>query len=127
MEFKLEEQTRGARNGRPTAASSGSGSEVRVQERAWLTKIREELDDYYGSMEKFFENDPADNMAQISSIGARLSHIRALLQRSGSQPATSLRTKEVDPLIEALEFQFKIHSRVVSLAELEYKMAGGAN
>ena len=104
-----------------------NGSTPATEERIWLQSVRQELDDYCVAMEKFATSDPATVMADISSIHARLVGIRVALQRSGSQRANSLRTREVDPLIDALEFQFKCSSRIIALADQEWRMAGGAN
>lgn len=95
------------------------------QDREWLSALRVELDDYCVRLGQFAGADPADVLAIISSIHARLSHLRVQLYRNGSQRAKSVRTQEIDPLIEALEFQFKCASRIISLSEQEWRMAGG--
>lgn len=109
------------------AATSNGSSVAHGEERSRLTSLRDEIDIYLRTIESFATSDPADVMAQISSIHARLVGIRIGLQRSNSQRATAFRTKEVDPLIEALEFQFKVSSRIIALAEQEWKIAGGAS
>lgn len=108
------------------SASNGS-SAVPGEERTWLSSLREEIDGYVTTLESFATSDPADVLAQIASIHARLVGIRIGLHRSSSQRANAFRTKEVDPLMEAVEFQFKISSRIIALAEQEWKIAGGAN
>lgn len=119
MELTLEEPSR---NGGTTHKSDDHAID-----RDQLSAFRDELDDYLARIRGFENADPAHVMAMISSIHARLAHIRVQLVRSGSQRASVLRTKEVDPVMEALEFQFKVHSRIISIAELELKMAGAAS
>jgi hypothetical protein len=52
--------------------------------------------------------------------------MRAQLQRSNTQRSTALRSREVDPLRDELDLQFKIHSRRIALMEWEARLAGGA-
>lgn len=101
--------------------------QAKDQDRSWLDDYRQELDGYYGTLQSFATSDPADVLAQISSIHARLVGMRAALVRSTSQRANGFRTREIDPMIEALEFQFKCASRIIALAEQEWKIAGGAS
>jgi hypothetical protein len=70
--------------------------------------------------------DPSDVLARISGIAGRLAEIRAQLYRLNTQRCTALRTREVDPLREDLDLQFRIHSRRIALLEWELKLSGGA-
>ena len=116
MELELEQ----SRNGKSSVAEQ-------PDERGWVTELRAELDGYLLLMQGFATADPGKVMESISSMHARLIQIRVMLQRSGSQRVSGFRTREVDPVIEALEFQFKVHSRIISTTEMEWKMAGGAS
>lgn len=88
--------------------------------------LRDELSGYYERLKKFRDTEPDSVLIEISGISARLTEMRAVLQRQGNANANSLRTKEVDPLIEALDFQFKIHSRLLSVRQLDWEMTRGA-
>lgn len=83
-----------------------------------------ELDDIYELLPKFPTYEPDQVLLLISGWLARLTGIRAELQRSETTRANKLRTKEVDPLIDALDQQFKIHSRLIAMRELDFKVSG---
>lgn len=102
--------------------SNGSG---RLQPNVIAPGIEAELDDMRARVTGFCDADPADVLATISGIAGRLAEIRAGLLRGNTQRATQLRTREVDPLREDLELQFKIHSRRIALLEWELKLSGG--
>lgn len=94
-------------------------------ERTAMQRFRLELDAYYDDILQYSGMEPDQVLISISGISARLLGIRADLQRSGTARATKFRTSEVDPLLEHLEMQFRIHSRLLSARELDFKMAGG--
>ncbi len=94
-------------------------------QKDWITNYQVELDAYFTVMNQFNMLDPVEVMQQLSSFTARASEIRATLVRVDSRRSTAFRTREVDPFIEECDRQFKIHSRLQSLRELEWKMAGG--
>lgn len=84
-----------------------------------------ELDDMRGQVTHFGDMDPADVLAAISGIAGRLAEIRSHLYRDNSQRCSQLRTREVDPLRDDLDLQFKIWSRKIALMEWELRMSGG--
>lgn len=83
-----------------------------------------ELDDIYANLPGFPGMEPDQVLLMCSGWLARLTGIRADLQRAGTTKANALRTKEIDPLIDALDQQFKIHSRLISMRELDFKITG---
>lgn len=85
-----------------------------------------ELDQMRATIIKFVDMDPAEVLTEISGISGRLAEMRAMLQRSNSQRCTALRTREVDPLRDELDLQFRVWSRKIALMEWELKMSGGA-
>lgn len=87
--------------------------------------LEAELDDMRAKVCRFPEEDPADVLATISGLAGRLAELRAQLYRDNSQRAAQLRTREVDPLRDDLDLQFKIHSRRIALLEWELRMSGG--
>jgi hypothetical protein len=91
-----------------------------------LVRVRAELDRYYADITTYEQLEPDQVLISISGITARLVGIRAELQRSNSHRAGHLRTAEVDPLLEHLDLQFKIHSRLVSCRQMEWEMTRGA-
>ena len=85
-----------------------------------------ELDQMRAQVAQFTEKDPDEVLLTISGLSGRLAEIRAQLQRSNSQRCTALRTREVDPLREELDLQFRVWSRRIALMEWEAKLSGGA-
>lgn len=101
--------------------SAHSTSPSRSNVDAW----RDELDGFLSMMQQWSQIDPGTVMMQISSIAARLIEIRSNVVRSENRTLQAFRTKELDPLLDQVEFQFKIHSRRVSSMSLEWDMAKG--
>lgn len=93
---------------------------------ALYSTVEAELDDMRAQVRRFPDEDPADVLMAISGLSGRLAEIRAWLYRDNSQRCTQIRTREVDPLREDLELQFKIFSRRIAVMEWELKLAGGA-
>lgn len=119
----------GAPPRRPSPPPAPPGAPTRprpVLVRSGHETERGELDTYYEQIKGFRDQEPDSVLVIISGISARLTGMRADLQRQGSASANSLRTKEVDPLIDALDFQFKIHSRLLSVRQLDWEMTRGA-
>lgn len=122
-EITLEE---GSRNGsvpvlpRPTVGAGVSGDE-----RSVIQGYIAELDVYYEALKAFAEQEPDMVLQQVAAFSGRLCEIRARLQRIGSTRANQFRTREVDPLMEQLDFQFRIASRQMSFREFEFKASGG--
>jgi hypothetical protein len=84
-----------------------------------------ELDGMRARIVGFVDEDPSDVLAAISGVSGRLAEMRAQLQRSNSQRASALRVKEVDPLREELDLQFRVWSRRIAVMEWELRLAGG--
>lgn len=92
---------------------------------ALLHTYMPELEQMRATIMAFRGMDPADVLTEISGISGRLAEIRANLQRNNSQRCTALRTREVDPLREELDLQFRVWSRKIALLEWELRMSGG--
>jgi hypothetical protein len=115
--------------GQTFTASNGNGAytgPARSQQAAGLyAQVETELDEMRARVRSFPDQDPSDVLMVISGVAGRLAEIRAWLYRDNSQRCTQLRTREVDPLREDLELQFKLFSRRIALMEWELKMSGG--
>lgn len=109
----------------PTPSVTSGSVPVNGDERAALQALRDELDGYYKAVKTFSEQEPDVVLQQIAGYSARLCELRALLQRNGSIKANQFRTREVDPLMEQLDFQFKIASRLLSAREFDFRLSGG--
>jgi uncharacterized small protein (DUF1192 family) len=90
-----------------------------------LLRVRAELDQYHAEILNYAQMEPDQVMISVSGISARLTGIRAEISRTGTQWANRLRTSEIDPLLAQLDFQFRVHSRLLSVRELDQRMAGG--
>lgn len=86
---------------------------------------RHELDAYYGVMREFAQMDVTDVLMALSSFSARAAEMRSYLVRRDDRRANALRTKEIDPFLEEVERQFRIHSRLQAVRELEARLVGG--
>lgn len=109
---------------RTTAALKETPPAVR-RPSALVDGYEAELDEMRARVSQLPNEDPADVLATLSGIAGRLAEIRAQLHRDNSQRCTQLRAREVDPLRDDLELQFKIHSRRIALMEWELRLSGG--
>jgi hypothetical protein len=99
---------------------------ARAQQAAgFYVQVEAELDDMRKQVRAFPDQDPSDVLMAISGIAGRLAEIRAWLYRDNSQRCTQIRTREVDPLRDDLDLQFKLHSRRIALMEWELRLSGG--
>lgn len=96
-----------------------------AHDRDMVVGFMAELDAMRATITDFPKQDPSDILAGIAGIAGRLSEIRAQLYRSNSNRCTALRTREVDPLREDLDLQFRVWSRKIALLEWELKMSTG--
>lgn len=117
-------QAASPRNGSP-AAGQFSAPARQQQAAGFYSQTEAELDDMRAQVRGFPDQDPSDVLMAISGIAGRLAEIRAWLYRDNSQRCTQIRTREVDPLREDLDLQFKLFSRRIALLEWELRMSGG--
>lgn len=94
-------------------------------ETATLTAYKAELDHFRSLVAGFENDDPGDILPVISGIAGRVAEIRADLVRVNTPRCARLRTTEVDPFREDLDFQFRLWSRKIALLEWELRLAGG--
>lgn len=105
---------------------SGIEPEVRADPtKDWITGFQNELDAYYEVMQLLNKMDPSEVMQKLSSFSARASEMRSQLVRVDSRRSNAFRTREVDPFLLECDRQFKVHSRLQSFREFDWKMAGG--
>ncbi len=104
----------------PPAAAPTSGNGDR------LAALRAEIDGYHARIRSFERLETAEVFLQMSGISARMCEVRAQLFRSTSRHADRLRREEVDPLVEELDRQFRLHSRVEAIRQIDARLAGVA-
>jgi hypothetical protein len=121
--FRVEDA--GGRNGVHVKGSLKPPDRTQ-QATGFYGQTEAELDDMRAQVRRFPDQDPSEVLMTISGIAGRLAEIRAWLLRDNSQRCTQIRTREVDPLRDDLELQFKLFSRRIALLEWELKLSGGA-
>lgn len=86
----------------------------------FVAAAREEIDDYFVGLKKLGSWEPAEVFLWLSGVTARLVELRTICWRSESRRLTALRSREIDPLIDECERQFRFHSRVQSCRQIEF-------
>lgn len=94
-------------------------------ESVLIATYQAELDDARARISAFETYEPSEVLGTISGIAGRVAEMRANLYRLNTQRCAALRTREVDPLREDLELQFRVWSRKIALMEWEFKVSGG--
>ena len=87
--------------------------------------VSTEIDDYLRLIQTFGSCEPDEVLRQVSAVSARLTYLRIQLIREGNQRANRVRTQELDPLMDNLDMQFKIASRLLTVRQLDWDMAKG--
>lgn len=107
------------------APSLETRTPVRNSEAQFIDACRSELDSYWGTIRKFQYMDITEVLLSISAFSARAAELRSMLMRSEGRKSNAFRTREIDPFLDHCELQFRIHSRLQSIREMEFKMSGG--
>jgi hypothetical protein len=90
-----------------------------------IERLRAEIDGYHRQLRGLNAMDTSEVLQTLSAISARISELRVQLNRRPERQATAIRLKELDPLHEEIDRQFKFHSRLLSVREMEAKTMGG--
>lgn len=89
---------------------------------SWGTEIAKS----YGTMQEFIFMDPTDVFRHLSQFSARASEMRSQIGITEGRKEAQFRIKIIDPFIEECERQFKLHSRIQAIREMDARLAGGA-
>lgn len=87
---------------------------------------RIELAAYFSEMQDFQGMPPEDVFMRLSAFSARASEIRFHITQTENRRHQAFRTQCVDPFLDECDRQFKIHSRIQSTREMEFRISGGA-
>jgi hypothetical protein len=90
-----------------------------------LSGPKAELQTYREELMRLIDQEPGYAFQRLAGISARLAEIRAQLYRQNNRAADALRTREVDPLVDTLEFVFKALSRAQAVREMEFRLSAG--
>lgn len=87
--------------------------------------VRAEIDKIALGLQDLPARDLAEVLLYLASSSARLGEVRLQLVRSDQRWAQGLRTKELDPMMELLKFQFQVYSRITAVRQQELDLLGG--
>lgn len=92
-----------------------------------IDDVRSEIDDAWGDIREFYQEEPDDVMRMCSGHMARLGEISKDIRRiESSAPALKrLRAQELEHTIDELWKQYQIASRLQSVREMDWKMTAG--
>lgn len=92
-----------------------------------IDSVRKEIDDAFADMKSFHNLEPDEVMRMCGGHSARLQEIRVQINRIEvvARQWKPIREREIEPAIDELKQQYLIASRLHSVRELDFKMAGG--
>lgn len=90
-----------------------------------IHELRQELDGYFVQLKRLSTLTPDEVFGTLSAMSARLVEIRGRLWRVDTRRCQALRSREVDPLIEEIDRQFKLHSRAFEVQKFDFEMSKG--
>lgn len=94
---------------------------TRVRGRAELDGWRQEIDEFYDIMNNFI-SDPDNIFRNLSAMSSRMSQVRTIVSRHEIKSYQHFRAQEIDPFLKECDRQFKIWSRVLSAAQMEWEL-----
>lgn len=90
-----------------------------------LAGWKKEIAGYYEIMYEFINTDSLTVFQNLSQFSARASEMRSRIGTTASKDWQNLRIRVIDPFIEECDRQFKYHSRIQAINELDARLAGG--
>ena len=85
-----------------------------------MAGVREEIDGYMVVLKTLRSQPPDEVFLALSGITARLAEIRLMCVRSESRRLVALRTREIDPVLDEVDRQFRFHSRLQAVRQMEW-------
>ncbi len=92
-----------------------------------IDTVRQEINDAYEDMKTFHNLEPDQVMRMSAGHSARLSELRTRCERieDYKREWKNIRTRELEPTIDELKYQFSVASRLHSVRELDWRMESG--
>lgn len=112
----------------PTAdevAGSGPSTNGHTPPADALAPVQVELDGYFHDLTSLNSLPSTECFQLLSGISARAAEIRSRLMSMDSRRSNAMRLRHVDPLLEEVDRQFKIHSRIQSVRQMEFDTSKG--
>lgn len=95
-------------------------------ELAYVEAVRIEVDGYMVHLKRLSSLLPEEVFTILSGISARVVELRIQCWRSESRRLSGLRVHELDPIIEEIDRQFRVHSRIQAVRDFELNMTRAA-
>lgn len=86
---------------------------------------KKEIAGYYSTMYDFIDTDAIKVFQDLSQFSARASEMRSRIGATASKDWQNFRIRVIDPFIEECDRQFKLHSRITAIQEMDARLAGG--
>ena len=106
----------------PAPAYRPDGSETQVNR---LDYWKEEIAESYKIMKEMTDMEATAVFRLLSQFSARASEIRSQIGPQEGKREAAFRIRIIDPFIEECDRQFKIHSRIQAINEMDARLAGG--
>lgn len=92
-----------------------------------LAAVRQEVEDLFNDMRTFHVREPDEVMRTVSGWSARFTELKVRIRRVEDvhREWRVFREREVEPILEELQQQYVIASRLLSVRELDYRMSAG--
>lgn len=84
-----------------------------------------EIASYFNTMKRLADMDPSDAFVHLAQFSARASEMRTQLGTHETKQEAAFRNRIIDPFLEECDRQFKIHSRIQAIREMDARLAGG--
>lgn len=128
MGEKLRMEPSGAADGqaRQGVTPQGLDTSKKYPNIGSIDDVRQEIDDAFGDIRLFYQQEPDEVMRLVSGHLARLAEISKEIRRieSTARQWKPIRTNELDPTVDELWRQFQIASRLLTVRELDFKVSG---
>jgi hypothetical protein len=90
-----------------------------------LAPVQVELEGYFHDLTTLNSLPSTECFMMLSAISARAAEIRSRLMSMDSRRGNAMRLRHVDPLLDEVDRQFKIHSRIQSVRQMEWETSKG--
>lgn len=94
-------------------------------QKSWVENLSAELSEYYQDLKTLTQKDAVTVFQTLSALSARVSEMRSQCARQDGIRTNAFRTKQIEPFLEECDRQFRTHSRIQAIREMEFKLSKG--